>query len=45
MIKFMLACGWIIAAIALLILPVAALHAVFTRKAENFDEVNSLKNE
>ncbi|OXA50584.1 Sodium-dependent nutrient amino acid transporter 1 [Folsomia candida] len=31
-------CGWMIAAVALLILPVAALHSVWTRKAGSLDE-------
>lgn len=37
------ACGWIIAAVAILILPIAALHSVLTRKAGSFDEVKYIK--
>lgn len=32
-------CGWMIAAVALLIIPISALHSVWTRKSDSLGEV------
>jgi hypothetical protein len=37
--KAAVVCGWMIAAAALLILPIAALHSIWTRKSGTFGEV------